>query len=374
MFVGKKGETKKWKLGALTLPTENSAKILGGIISDDLSVTKHFEMRRKAGWKVFNALKSVGMIGGSLPITDSMFLMAMSVWPAIDYGRCVLPDFGKANKKERTAKDKQLMKMCRIILGTNNSAAAAGVLGETTCMMDFFRGQYKCLTFVNRLKDPDLTNKWVRSICGDERHKELPIFKLAAEWLPALGITQKPGCSKQTWKNTIAPKIQTEAEEAWLREVALTESLWLYASFKKKLRPPFYTTMRNFRGRTALVRARLCSLFLPEFFEGNKCKRCREELNPEFNIIAGGKVFLHQHLLLGCKDIQPILQEFLYQADWLPANWNNLRWEHQMGHLLLLHDDENEVRDERAIRLTGNYLASLCEDKWQKIEHPERTH
>jgi hypothetical protein len=353
---------KEWHLGDLVIKTVRSAKILGVVLTDDLSGGEHFDARRKAGWKVFKAMESVGMLCGSLPITDSMFLMSTSVWASVDYGRCVVLDSGPDNINERKKKNTQLLQMCRKILGVDRTAAAAGVLGETGCIMDVYRGHYNCLLFVNRLMDPKSTNKWVLATRQDARHKELPIFKLAAELEKTLPLPRGPGCSKAEWKKVVAPKLFAKAEEAWRQEVQMTESLWLYERYKKNLIPPFYATMRNFQGRDVLVKARISNLPVYKYFAGRTCKRCGESLDKEILVIPGGKVFLHQHVLLGCSEVQPLLQNFLTDAYWLPEDWDSLKWEDQMAHLLFLHDGEKEVHDTTAVRVTAVYLASACEE------------
>jgi hypothetical protein len=362
LVVGGKTDRKAWRLGEMRVDRVDHAKILGTILSADLSSTEHFKARRVASSRTFNMLRSAGMIGGRLPIVDSMVMMASCVWASGDYARAVMDDFGPGNKKERRTKDLTMLRMCRTVLEVGQQAPAAGVLGECCAMMDIFRGHYKCSTFVNRMHDPRSKNKWIKLLRDHQDREKIPIFAHTRRMLEEMGIQMRPGQTKERWKRVVGGAIKKEATKAWRHELEQTASLWLYRKHKQEMRPPYYTITRGFRGRAALARARIASLTIKNFVDGHVCRRCGEELEPRIFTDPGRKVFLHFHFILECDTIQDRLDEFLSTATWLPDDWKEKRWDDRLAEVLMLNDGSDEVREERAVRLTGNYLADICED------------
>jgi hypothetical protein len=241
-------------------------------------------------------------------------------------------------------------------------------------MMDIFRGHYKNLVFFNWMNNPINAGKWTRALTSNPDREKIPIFPYAKLLLNELGVRASPGKSKAAWKRIVSPRLLRAAEQAWRDELDMTESLWLYRRYKLRLAPPFYTTMKGFRGRAALARARISSLTMRNFVTGRQCKKCGTTLDPWFFHSAGRKVFQTHHFVLGCPAIQERLQSLLDDAIWLPEDWDARRWDEKLALLLMIKDGDEEVKDQRAVRLTGNYLADICEDSSASDPRPRRGH
>jgi hypothetical protein len=353
-----------WTLGSMTIPTTDSATILGVIITDKLDGAPYLRYRMEKAWKAFHAFKNVGLLCGALPLINSSLVVSSVVWPSLDYGRIIFPTFAQLSQIRKEL-DVQLLTMGRQILGVSMWAPNVGILGELSWLPDSLRECWYCLLFYNRFHRPENSNRWTDAMKANKDKLQLPLFKFCVEALVTLGQEFNVGCSVQSWKTQVAAPFMEAATESWRASVLEVGSLWLYAKFRTTLNPTFISTMKNFRGRDELISARLACLnttpFIAQRPSKTRCLRCDAPLELLTTGDPRVKPILIGHILFDCPHVETLRAQLLSYATWLPSSWDKLPWADQIGHLLLLPDGREEVRDEEAAIITGAYIVAVLE-------------
>ena len=323
---------EQWKLGDLTIKTEEQGTMLGVVFSGDRPTETHMRSRMGKAWNAWHAASSVSLVGGNLSHNDQTMFVTHVVWATLDYGRHVAPAFGYGHRKLRDSLDTMMNTMMRAILGASPSAPVAGMLGEVGWCVDSIREAWVLLRVERKLLTP--SNTWAKLL--SQHANEVPFFRTVRAVRENLELPSPEKTSKHAWKSAAKMALIDRFTQEWRGMMERVPSLWLYRAYKREIPPPVFAREQEFPGRQELSKARIADIdvfgLLVPYVGGWRCPRCPMTVPGEYKRSCFRNELLY-HLVLGCATVDA---EIFHSEAWFPGTWETLQWYQKLAHLLQL--------------------------------------